>query len=144
MKLENQMDLISKRLIEIGFKKQIFNKPEEDKFKATNEIDFICELSNTLKNSKDAKVFSDEFSHMILNDFVPEVSFIEKDFELEFYLKKNLIKITTAVKDKEKTKECGFTVSEVLPFKEITIDNFFKLFIEKEYNIELILNSGSN
>jgi hypothetical protein len=33
---------------------------------------------------------------------------------------------------------------EVLPFKEIHINDFHKLLVEKNYSIEIILNSGSN
>lgn len=138
-----KINQISKYLINIGFKKITINKPEEENFHSVNEIDFIIELSKINNNSKEAKDFNDDYKKMLLNDFIPEISFINKNYELEFYLQKNSIKITAKLQEK-KLNECGTTIQEVIPFKIMNIDDFYHLFIEKKYDLNMILLSGNN
>lgn len=143
MKLEHKIDLISNKLIELGFKKMTINKPEEENFHSVNEIDFIIELSKINNNSKEAKDFNDDYKKMLLNDFIPEISFINENFELEFFLQKNNVKITTKLQEKN-LNECGMTIQEIVPFKTIDIDELHHLLIEKKFNLDMILLSGSN
>jgi len=143
MKLDNQINLISKKLLELGFKEMRINKPSEENFRSTNEIDFIIELSKITNNSKEAKEFNDEYKKMLLNDFIPEISFINEDYELEFYLQKNSIKITTKLQEK-KINECGTVMQEIVPYKTINIDDFYHLLIELKYSLTTILSSGNN
>lgn len=140
---ENKIEEISKRLIDAGFQKVVINKPNEENFHSINEIDFICELTHISGNSKEAKEFNDEYKKMLLNDYIPEITFMRKDFELEFYLKKNAIKVTT--KNQENTiSACGIEAVEIVPFKNIDIDEFYKMLVEKSYNLNILLINGSN
>lgn len=134
---------ISERLINIGFKKIVINKPKEENFHSVNEIDFIIELSKINNNSKEAKDFNDDYKKMLLNDFIPEISFINENYELEFFLQKNSVKITTTLQEK-KLNEYGTTIREIVPFQLINIDDFYHLLIEKKYDLNMILSSGNN
>lgn len=134
---------ISKCLINIGFKKIVINKPKEENFHSINEIDFIIELSKINNNSKEAKDFNDDYKKMLLNDFIPEISFINENYELEFFLQKNSVKITTTLQEK-KLNEYGMTIREIVPFQLINIDDFYHLLIEKKYDLNMILLSGNN
>lgn len=134
---------ISERLINIGFKKIVINKPKEENFHSVNEIDFIIELSKINNNSKEAKDFNDDYKKMLLNDFIPEISFINENYELEFFLQKNSVKITTTLQEK-KLNEYGMTIREIVPFQLINIDDFYHLLIEKKYDLNMILSSGNN
>lgn len=132
---------ITKKLLSLGFNKQVFNKPK----KTVSDIDFIIDLSKkTGVETSKAKEISDEFLKTLLNDYVPEISFVSDELELEFYIKKNIIEISV-LQESESLGKCGIEVKKVLPFiKNISIDDFYRLFIEKDYDIELILKSGSN
>jgi hypothetical protein len=134
---------ISERLINIGFKKTVINKPKEENFHSVNEIDFIIELSKINNNSKEAKDFNDDYKKMLLNDFIPEISFINENYELEFFLQKNSVKITTTLQEK-KLNEYGTTIREIVPFQLINIDDFYHLLIEKKYDLNMILSGGNN
>ena len=134
---------ISERLINIGFKKIVINKPKEENFHSINEIDFIIELSKINNNSKEAKDFNDDYKKMLLNDFIPEISFINENYELEFFLQKNSVKITTTLQEK-KLNEYGTTIREIVPFQLINIDDFHHLLIEKKYDLNMILSGGNN
>ena len=134
---------ISERLINIGFKKIVINKPKEENFHSVNEIDFIIELSKINNNSKEAKDFNDDYKKMLLNDFIPEISFINENYELEFFLQKNSVKITTTLQEK-KLNEYGTTIREIVPFQLINIDDFYHLLIEKKYDLNMILSGGNN
>lgn len=134
---------ISERLINIGFKKIVINKPKEENFHSVNEIDFIIELSKINNNSKEAKDFNDDYKKMLLNDFIPEISFINENYELEFFLQKNSVKITTTLQEK-KLNEYGMTIREIVPFQLINIDDFYHLLIEKKYDLNMILSGGNN
>jgi len=138
-----KIERISEKLIEIGYKKQEYNKSKEIEFNADNEIDFICKLTNIVGDSNKAKELSDSYSKMLLNDFIPEISFESDKFELEFFINKNLIKIVT-LSEARKIGKCGLEIQEVLPFKEISINDFYNLFIDKDYNMSMILCGGSN
>ncbi len=139
----NKIEQISKKLIELGYQKQNFNKPKLEDFKPDNEIDFIIKLGEIVGDTTIAKSMSDEYSKMLLNDFIPDISFDSDGFDIEIYKYKELIKITTKGKSKP-IGSCGMKIQEVLPFKEIHINDFYKLLVEKNYGIEIILNSGSN
>ena len=139
----NKIEQISKKLIELGYRKQNFNKPKLEDFKPDNEIDFIIKLGEIVGDTTIAKSMSDEYNKMLLNDFIPDVSFDSDGFDIEIYKDKELAKITTNGKSKS-IGSCGMEIQEVLPFKEININDFHKLLVEKNYNIEIILNSGSN
>lgn len=139
----NKIEQISKKLLELGYQKQNFNKPKLEDFKPDNEIDFIIKLGEIVGDTTVAKSMSDEYSKMLLNDFIPDISFDSDGFDIEIYKYKELIKITTKGKSKS-IGSCGMEIQEVLPFKEIHINDFYKLLVEKNYGIEIILNSGSN
>ena len=95
------------------------------------------------------------------------------DFEFWLYLKKNILKavifgkpktVTTFLKEKEdffnlkenNLKELkseitdsnfiknNVTISEQANYNEINIDSFHQLFIEKDYNLQIIFSSGNN
>mgnify|MGYP001568132135 CR=1 FL=1 len=133
---------ISKKLIELGYKRQNFVKPNEADFKAYNEIDFICQITNIFGDSIKAKELSDEYSKTLLNDLIPDISFNNNHFELELYIKKDLIKVI--IYRDNKINKFGLESEEMLPFKSISIDGFYVLFVDKNYDIQTILNSGSN
>lgn len=139
----NKIEKISKKLLELGYQKQNFNKPKLEDFKPDNEIDFIIKLGEIVGNTSVAKSMSDEYNKMLLNDFIPDISFVSAGFDIEIYKDKELVKITTVGKPKQ-IGSCGMEIQEVLPFKEIHINDFYKLVIEKNYGVEMILNSGSN
>jgi hypothetical protein len=139
----NKIEQISKKLLELGYQKQNFNKPKLEDFKPDNEIDFIIKLGEIVGDTTVAKSMSDEYNKMLLNDFIPDVSFDSDGFDIEIYKDKELVKITTKGESKP-INSCGMEIQEVLPFKKIHINDFYKLLIEKNYGIEIILNSGSN
>jgi hypothetical protein len=86
---------------------------------------------------------SDKYNEMLWYDFMPDISFVSDGFEIEIYKDKENIKIITEGESKQ-IGESGITIQEVLPFKEIHINDFYKLLIEKKYSIEMILSGGSN
>ena len=139
----NKIEKISKKLLELGYQKQNFNKPKLEDFKPDNEIDFIIKLGEIVGDTSVAKSMSDEYTKMLLNDFIPDISFVSAGFDIEIYKDKELVKITTTGKSKQ-IGSCGMEIQEVLPFKEIHINDFYKLVIEKNYGVEMIFNSGSN
>lgn len=139
----NKIEKISKKLLELGYQKQNFNKPKLEDFKPDNEIDFIIKLGEIVGDTSVAKSMSDEYNKMLLNDFIPDISFVSDGFDIEIYKDKELVKITTKGKSKP-ISNCGMEIQEVLPFKEIHINDFHRFLIEKNYGIEIILNSGSN
>lgn len=139
----NKIEKISKKLLELGYQKQTFSKPKLEDFKPNNENDFIIKLGEIVGDTTVAKSMSDEYNKMLLNDWIPDVSFDSDGFDIEIYKDKELVKITTTGKSKP-IGSCGMKIQEVLPFKEIHINDFYKLLIEKKYGIEMILNSGSN
>jgi len=139
----NKIEQISKKLLELDYQKQNFNKPKLEDFKPDNEIDFIIKLGEIVGDASIAKSMSDEYNKMLLNDYIPDISFNSDGFDLEIYKDKELVKITTKGKSKP-IGSCGMEIQEVLPFKEIHINDFYTLFVEKKYGIEMILNSGSN
>lgn len=128
---KTKFNLISEKLIEAGFTKYI-HKSNLDRYKSPNDK-IIQYLGAALEDDDNESL--DKFSEMVFNKYVPEISFSRKDFELQFFLKKDLIKITTLV---------GSFIKERISFKNINTDDFFKLLVEKDYSIELILSSGSN
>jgi len=139
----NKIEKISKKLLELGYQKQNFNKPKLEDFKPNNDIDFILKLGEIVGDTNVAKSMSEEWNKMLLNDFIPDVSFDYDGFDIEIYIDKEIVKITTKGASKP-IGSCGMEIQEVLPFKEIHINDFNKLLIEKNYGIEMILNGGSN
>ena len=139
----NKIEKISKKLLELGYQKQNFNKPKLEDFKPNNDIDFILKLGEIVGDTNVAKSMSEEWNKMLLNDFIPDVSFDSDGFDIEIYIDKEIVKITTKGVSKP-IGSCGMEIQEVLPFKEIHINDFNKLLIEKNYGIEMILNGGSN
>ena len=139
----NKIEKISKKLLELGYQKQNFNKPKLEDFKPNNDIDFILKLGEIVGDTNVAKSMSEEWNKMLLNDFIPDVSFDYDGFDIEIYIDKEIVKITTKGVSKP-IGSCGMEIQEVLPFKEIHINDFNKLLIEKNYGIEMILNGGSN
>ena len=138
-----KIEKISKKLLELGYQKQNFNKPKLEDFKPNNDIDFILKLGEIVGDTNVAKSMSEEWNKMLLNDFIPDVSFDSDGFDIEIYIDKEIVKITTKGVSKP-IGSCGMEIQEVLPFKEIHINDFNKLLIEKNYGIEMILNGGSN
>ena len=138
----NKIEKISKKLLELGYQKQNFNKPKLEDFKPNNDIDFILKLGEIVGDTNVAKSMSEEWNKMLLNDFIPDVSFDSDGFDIEIYIDKEIVKITTKGVSKP-IGSCGMEIQEVLPFKEIHINDFNKLLIEKNYGIEMILNGGS-
>ena len=139
----NKIEKISKKLLELGYQKQNFNKPKLEDLKPNNDIDFILKLGEIVGDTNVAKSMSEEWNKMLLNDFIPDVSFDSDGFDIEIYIDKEIVKITTKGVSKP-IGSCGMEIQEVLPFKEIHINDFNKLLIEKNYGIEMILNGGSN
>ena len=139
----NKIEKISKKLLELGYQKQNFNKPKLEDFKPNNDIDFILKLGEIVGDTNVAKSMSEEWNKMLLNDFIPDVSFDSDGFDIEIYIDKEIVKITTKGVSKP-IGSCGMEIQEVLPFKEIHINDFNNLLIEENYGIEMFLNGASN
>jgi len=145
--LENKIKDITKKLVEIGFKRQNFNKPTLENFLESNErkdemLDKIREISGN-----DAEKIYEDYHSKILNDYIPDIEFVSNKFNLEIFLEKDLMKITLNGKLKEIdncNKEEKLELQEILPFKTIGLNNFYVFFIEKGYKIEMILQNSDN
>ena len=84
-----------------------------------------------------------EFVDKIEDEAFSDISFSNESFDIEFFLKKRLVKIV-ALGEVQKAGNRGSEFQELYSFKEIGIDDFYRLLILKKYSINILLNSGSN
>ena len=139
---DNKLDKIANKLINLGYEKTVFNKPE--KSICNNEDEFISKLNSITGDINKSKELSESYSNMLLNDFIPDIEFTSNNCTLEIYLNKNAINIVIGG-EKYKVSECNnMEAREVIPFKTIHINDFYNLFIDKNYELSMIINHGNN
>jgi len=119
--MKNKLELISKKLISLGYQKLNFIKEHE--------------------SIKDDDVFK-EIKEIMINN-TPDIMFHSNDFDINFFFKENLFKIESLGKLKEITDSC-VEIQQSVPFNQIKMDDFYNLFIEKNNDISFFLNSSSN
>jgi hypothetical protein len=141
----NKMHEISERLLDVGYRKQKFNK---DNFlknsNPENNDGFFRRLVEELGDERKATDFMVSCNTKILNDFIPEMSFEGNGFEISFFIEKNLVKIEALGERSCVESECGIITQEVIPYKEMKIDDFYELLIGKNFGMIFITGSGDN
>ncbi len=135
---------ITDKLVEAGFVKQDIEKPDEEWFKS-DASNLRSDLTEITGDADIAKALSDKYLKKIYDECVSDISFISDNFNVEFYFDKAVIKVHAMGKGHEiKLQSETLTAYEVIPFKEISIDDFYRLFVERGFDINLIFNNGDN
>lgn len=141
----DKLNQISDKLIELGYQKQIINKPKTLEEFINNdpigETKLLDSITQYVGDADKAKELMNAHNRMIYES-IPNISFTSNKFDMDFYLDDEYINITTSGKPSK--LNCNVEISEVIPFKKISIDDFYGLLIEKNYPIELILNNTDN
>lgn len=129
------IEKITEKLIKLGYKKQTLVKNL-----IFDDNDFLSKLNNMFDDEDKKNLFYENYKSTIENN-IPDFEFTVNGFTIGIFKNKNTIEITCDGKDK---KIDNLTVLEILPFKKYKISDFYKLFIEKKYNIESLLLTSDN
>jgi hypothetical protein len=139
------MEEISEKLLDLGYKKQKLKKPSVDDFSNRgNSADFLRRLTEELGDKEKALSFMKSYHSDILNNYIPEINFEGKAFEMDFFTEKGIVRIEALGEKRPVEEGCAIIVQEVIPYKEISIDDFYTLLIEKNLGINSIIGSGDN
>lgn len=141
----DKMEKISEKLLDLGYRKQKFNKPPTDDFvNKKNDEDFFRRLSEELGDEEKATSFMNSYNKMILDDFIPEISFEGNGFEIGFFVTKGTVRVEAFGEKRAMENECKIIIQEVFPYKEMSINDFYTLMVEKNLGIGSIVGSSDN
>jgi len=117
---KNKIKIVSKKLIALGYNR--FNK-------------------RRVGLGDDSGIEAKEFQRQL-----PDISFCNENYEINFHFNDGLIKVLNITKCKDEFFEGEYVAQliETEPFNKIKIDDFYRLFVEKNHDVSIILNSGNN